>query len=102
LSTTPANPEYPGGHASFAGAAEHALRTLVGPRPPRPFTLTSSGAPGVTRHYGRDAWARLVNENVNAHVWGGIHFRSTSETSAALGRRVAATGLARLRESIGQ
>jgi hypothetical protein len=96
LITTPQHPEFPSGHTGYAGAAERVLRTLVGPRPPRPFSLTSPNAPGVTFSYGSDAWTKLTEENVDARVWSGIHWRSTDETGAQLGRRVADYDLRRI------
>lgn len=88
LATTPSHPDYPGGHASFAGAAEQVLTTFVGPRPRAPIAVTSSALPGVTRSY--DAWAQLTFENVNAHVWNGTHTRTSAERSAGIGRAIAA------------
>ncbi|GAB3179802.1 PAP2 superfamily protein [Micromonospora palomenae] len=92
LITTPAHPEYPSGHTTYAGAAETVLRTLARP-PVRPVALTSPVAPGITLTY-RD-WRELTRDNVDARVWSGIHFRHTDEVGAAVGRRVAAAGLAR-------
>ncbi|NES27454.1 phosphatase PAP2 family protein [Micromonospora terminaliae] len=91
LITTPAHPEYPSGHTTYAGAAETALRTLAGP-PAGPVALTSPTAAGVTLTY-RD-WRELTRDNIDARVWSGIHFRHTDEVGAAVGRRVAAAGLA--------
>jgi hypothetical protein len=92
LITTPAHPEYPSGHTTYAGAAEIALRALAGP-PDGPVALTSPTAPGVTLSY-RD-WRELTRDNVDARVWSGIHFRHTDEVGATVGRQVAAAGLAR-------
>lgn len=95
LATTPAHPDYPGGHASFAGAAEQVLTAFVGPRPRAPIAVTSSALPGVVRDY--DAWAQLTFENVNTHVWNGTHTRTSAERSAGIGRAIAAYVLRRLR-----
>ena len=57
------------------------------------MTLTSPVAPGITLTY-RDR-RELTRDNVDARVWSGIHFRHTDEVGAAVGRRVAAAGLAR-------
>ncbi|MFI2647778.1 vanadium-dependent haloperoxidase [Micromonospora fulviviridis] len=92
LITTPAHPEYPSGHTTYAGAAEIVLRTLAG-RPAGPVELTSPTAAGVTLTY-RD-WRELTRDNIDARVWSGIHFRNTDEVGAAVGRLVAAAGLAR-------
>ncbi|TYB40594.1 vanadium-dependent haloperoxidase [Micromonospora sp. AP08] len=92
LITTPAHPEYPSGHTTYAGAGEVVLRSLAGP-PAGPVVLASPTAAGVTLTY-RD-WRELTRDNVDARVWSGIHFRHTDEVGAAVGRLVAAAGLAR-------
>jgi hypothetical protein len=100
LITTPQHPEYPSGHAGYAGAAAEILRALVGRRPPEPFSLTSPNARGVTLDYGDDAWSKLVEQNVDARVWSGIHFRTSDEIAANVGRRVAWYDLQRLHRLI--
>ncbi|MGI5479582.1 vanadium-dependent haloperoxidase [Streptomyces lavendofoliae] len=87
LHTTPAHPDHPSGHGTYAGAAEGVLSALTGPRT-APFVLTSPTAPGVTRTY--TAWSRLTRENVDARVYSGIHTRTADEAGVALGKRVAA------------
>ncbi|MEU2061264.1 vanadium-dependent haloperoxidase [Streptomyces sp. NPDC013455] len=90
LHVTPAHPDYPSGHSSFAGAAETVLTALTGPRT-APFELTSPTAPGVTRTY--TAWSRLSQDNVDARVYSGIHTRSADDAGLVLGRQVAAHAL---------
>jgi hypothetical protein len=52
----------------------------------------SATAPGIELTHTRfDAVAAAV---VDARVWGGIHWRASSETGRALGRRIARYGLA--------
>ncbi|MFE7709321.1 vanadium-dependent haloperoxidase [Streptomyces sp. NPDC057486] len=86
LHTTPAHPDYPSGHNTYAGAAEAVLTGLVGPRT-APFTLTSATAPGVVRTY--TAWHQLTHENTDARVWLGIHTRLADEAGVELGTDVA-------------
>ncbi|MBA9005357.1 vanadium-dependent haloperoxidase [Thermomonospora cellulosilytica] len=86
LHTTPAHPDYPSGHATYSGAAEQILTSLVGART-APFTLTSPTAPGVTRTY--TDWRTLTRENVDARVWSGIHTRTADTAGVVLGRQVA-------------
>lgn len=90
LRTTPAHPDYPSGHNTYAGAAETVLTGLVGPRT-APFTLTSATAPGVVRTY--TAWHQLTRENIDARVWLGIHTRLADEAGVKLGTDVAKYGL---------
>lgn len=89
LLSTPPQPEYPSAHTTIAAAFADVLDARVGPR--RTFTLTSPGLPGALRHYSR--WQQLVEENVEARVFAGVHFRSSDEVGARLGRRVSSYDL---------
>lgn len=40
----------------------------------------------------------VTQENIDARVWAGMHFRSSDETGATLGRHVAAYDLRRLEQ----
>ncbi|MBM7776111.1 hypothetical protein JOD54_006315 [Actinokineospora baliensis] len=86
LHATPAHPDYPSGHGTYAGVAEQVLTALVGPRASKPFELTSPTAPGVVFRY--QAWRELSRDNVNARVWSGIHTRVADEVGVELGRDV--------------
>jgi hypothetical protein len=90
LHITPAHPDYPSGHNTYAGAAEAVLTALTGPRT-APFELTSPTAPGVTRTY--TAWRQLSQDNLDARVYSGIHTRSADEAGLLLGKRVAGHAL---------
>ncbi|MFF4258657.1 vanadium-dependent haloperoxidase [Streptomyces sp. NPDC001663] len=90
LHVTPAHPDYPSGHNTYAGAAEAILTALTGQRT-APFELTSPTAPGVTRTY--TAWSQLSQDNLDARVYSGIHTRSADEAGLVLGKRVAAHAL---------
>ncbi|MEV4315081.1 vanadium-dependent haloperoxidase [Actinocrispum sp. NPDC049592] len=94
LHVTPAHPDYPSGHNTYAGAAETVLTAFAGPAARRPFVVTSATAPGVNRTYQR--WSEITTDNLNARVWSGIHTRTADEAGIDLGRRVAGYGLARL------
>ncbi|GLZ40844.1 vanadium-dependent haloperoxidase [Actinokineospora sp. NBRC 105648] len=87
LHVTPAHPDYPSGHATYAGFAEQVLTDAAGPRPRAAFALTSPTAPGLTFQYG--AWGELTRDNVNARVWSGIHTRTADEVGVRVGRAVA-------------
>jgi hypothetical protein len=91
LITTPLYPDYPSGHSTYAGAAQAVLTRLLGPNPPAPFVLTSfaSASGPILLSYGDGAWAELTQENIDARVWEGIHFRNTDEVGAQLGAQVA-------------
>ncbi|MFF5445367.1 vanadium-dependent haloperoxidase [Streptomyces sp. NPDC012888] len=92
LHQTPAHPDYPSGHATYAGAAEALLTAVTGSRT-APFRLTSATAPGVERTY--TAWRTLTRENVDARVWSGIHSRTADEAGVRLGRAVGEHALRR-------
>ncbi|MFJ8133207.1 vanadium-dependent haloperoxidase [Streptomyces hydrogenans] len=96
---TPPHPEFPSGHAVTAGAAEAVVTALVGPYSPVEFTSTWKRGDGktVTRHYAcGTAWTALTQENVDARVLAGVHFRFSDEIGADLGRDVAHHNLRRL------
>jgi hypothetical protein len=100
---TPAGPEYPSGHAGFAGAAEQVLERFAGPVTPAAFTVTVTLVPpyGSGQVFSREfdrgiPWSALTQDNVDARVWGGMHFRYSDEVGAELGRRVADHCLRRL------
>ena len=86
LYTTPAHPDYPSGHNTYAGAAEGVLTALLGPAV-APFTISSSTAVGVSRTY--RTWHALTEDNLDARVFSGIHTRSADEAGVRLGLQVA-------------
>ncbi|WP_299051500.1 vanadium-dependent haloperoxidase [uncultured Nocardioides sp.] len=91
LLETPSHPEFPSAHTVFAGAAEVVLDALAGP-PSEPVRIDVDGV--GTRAY--TDWTDLVEENVDARVWSGIHYRTSDEAGATLGRGVARLALDRL------
>ncbi|MEU4338159.1 vanadium-dependent haloperoxidase [Micromonospora lupini] len=88
LHDTPAHPDYPSGHNTYAGAAEGVLTALTGARAREAYAITSPTQPGVTRTY--TDWRRPTQENVDARVWSGIHTRTADQAGVRLGRDVAA------------
>jgi hypothetical protein len=83
---TPMHPEYPCAHCTFQGAAAGVLQVLYGDSITK-FSLTSSAAPGVTRTFSR--LSDYVAEVVNARIYEGVHYRTSGEVGAALGRSIA-------------
>jgi VCPO second helical-bundle domain len=84
LLVTPAHPEYPSGHACYAGATERVLQEMFGDD--NTFTLTFP-AMNLTRTY--RSFSQLGKEMIDARVWAGIHYRLSDEDGYDLGRRVA-------------
>jgi hypothetical protein len=85
FATTPMHPEYPCAHCTFQGSAAGVLQTLYGDTVPR-FTLTSTTAPGVNRNFER--LSDYVADVVNGRVFEGVHFRTSGEVGAAMGRKI--------------
>jgi hypothetical protein len=86
LLPTPPYPDYSSGYNAFTASASAVLEELFG-RGHLDLTLTSTAAPGVTRHY--DSGPALRADVVNARVWQGIHFRFADTAARNLGTHLA-------------
>ena len=87
LFPTPQHPEYLSGHSTNSSAMATVLKLLFGDESGVPLVAVSPTNPGFERH-----WARLsegVEEVIDARIYAGIHYRSSDEDGAALGRRIA-------------
>ena len=82
---TPMHPEYPCAHCIFQGSAASVLRALYGDAVPS-FSLTSTTAPGVSRSFGR--LSDYVADVVNGRVYEGVHYRTSGEVGATMGRQI--------------
>jgi PAP2 superfamily len=81
--TTPSHPEYPAAHTTVgAGALGFYMLWFETDR----FPLAFTGNGGAVRHY--TSVAAIHAEEGNARVWGGMHWRNSTEVGTALGRRV--------------
>jgi hypothetical protein len=80
---TPNHPEYPAAHACFAGATSEILKDYFG-TPRVHFTWTSTATD--TSHEFASVYEMLAEIKV-ARIYGGMHFRYSSEDGATLGRR---------------
>ena len=49
------------------------------------FTMTSTTAPGVTRKFSK--LSDYVTEVVDARVYDGVHYRTSGEVGATMGRK---------------
>jgi hypothetical protein len=85
LLITPPFPDYPAGHTAYGGAAETVLAAVFGERPAA-FSITSPTADGATHGYA--TFHEVADEVVNARVWGGVHWRTSSTAGRELGRKV--------------
>ena len=86
LIVTPMHPEYPCAHCTFQATAAGVLQVLYGDNAAR-FSLTSTTAPGVTRSFER--LSDYVAEVINGRIYEGVHYRTSGEVGAALGRKIA-------------
>ena len=85
LLVTPPQPDYPSAHCIFSGAAEAVLRGFFGSDDIN-VSVTFPGPFGVTRTYRK--FSEMAEEVENARVWGGMHWRHTTEVGTALGKKV--------------
>jgi hypothetical protein len=83
--TTPMHPEYPCAHCTFQSTAANALEAFFG-TDAASFALTSTTAPGVTRKF--SSLSNYVTEVVNARIYDGVHYRTSGEAGAAMGRKI--------------
>ena len=83
---TPLHPEYPCAHCITASAVATVLESEFGSGKLSTIAMTSPTAPGVTRR-----WERIsdyVKEVGNARVWGGIHYRNSTEVGERMGKEI--------------
>lgn len=85
---TPLHPEYPCAHCISAGAIAAVLEAEFGSGRVGPIAMTSATAPGVTHRWQRIA--DYVTEVNNARIWGGIHYRTSTEVGERMGRAIGA------------
>ena len=81
--TTPSHPEYPAAHTTVGAGALAFYTEWFGTDE---FPLAFTGNAGAIRHY--TSVAEIHAEEGNARVWGGMHWRNSTEVGTELGRRV--------------
>jgi hypothetical protein len=80
---TPSHPEYPAAHPTVGGSVL-GFYTVWFDTDEFPLALTGNG--GAVRHY--TSVKEIHAEEGNARVWGGMHWRNSTEVGTALGSRV--------------
>jgi hypothetical protein len=85
LLVTPPFQEYPAAHPGVSNAAATVLASFFGEC--AAFTVTSAGAAGVERSF--TSFAAAAEQVQDARIWGGIHFRFSTQTGARMGAEVA-------------
>jgi hypothetical protein len=94
LLATPNHPEYPAAHGCLTAAeAEVLARFFDTKRIEVDLTSTVPNLTQATRHFERTG--DIVQEMVNARVWGGVHYRQSVEAGVELGQQVARWALKR-------
>jgi hypothetical protein len=83
---TPPFPDYPSGHGCVSSAVLHTFRTFFG-TDTLAFDVYSGRIPGQARHF--FGFTRVLEEIIDARVWGGIHFRTADVQGAVIGKKVA-------------
>jgi len=81
--TTPSHPEYPAAHTTVGAGA---LGFYTAWFKTDQFPLEFKGNAGAVRHY--TSVAEIHAEEGNARVWGGMHWRHSTEVGTKLGGRV--------------
>src|SRR5262249_55674048 len=79
-------PEYPCAHCITAAAVAAVLEVEFGGGEIAPIAMTSAAVPGVTHR-----WTKIsdyVDEVSNARVWGGVHYRNSTEGGRPMGTRI--------------
>jgi hypothetical protein len=93
LVDTPMHPEYPCAHCISTAAVGTVLEAHFGKGDVPAVSMKSPTAPGVTR-----TWSRIadyVQEVNNARIWGGVHYRNSTEVGERMGRRIGALAIER-------
>jgi hypothetical protein len=88
LVTTPNHPEYPAAHGCFSGASTTVLRRFLH-TDSRDFTVDSNAAGVTTPVRSYSSFSQVLDEVIDARVFGGMHYRSSVETGARVGKEAA-------------
>jgi hypothetical protein len=83
LLPTPGHPEYPSGHATFAGAWAAVMTDFFGSLP---LDATSAELPNTTRHF--TSFDEAAAEDAQSRIYGGIHYQFSVQDGLALGDKV--------------
>lgn len=94
LIESPMHPEYPSAHSILASTLGTLLQAEAGGAPLPELATSSPSAQGATRRWSSvDAFVQEVSM---ARVYGGIHYRFSTEVGTAMGRQVGALAAQRL------
>ena len=85
LISTPLHPEYPCAHCISDASMVSVLTAFFGDTIPM-VTMTTPTAPGVNRRFSK--LSDIVNEVINARIYDGVHYRTSGEVGAQMGRKI--------------
>jgi hypothetical protein len=86
LSKTPADPSYPGAHATISQAGATVLSSFFG-EDAQALTVTSEVMPGTTRHF--SGFAAAASEASASRIFAGVHTQLDEAAGQQLGRAIA-------------
>jgi hypothetical protein len=84
LILAPMHPEYPCAHCTLGAAAQVVMEAAFGPAVS--FQISTSAMPDAPRDY--PSIAAFAEEEAYSRILGGIHYRNSWNTGAALGRKI--------------
>lgn len=87
LVVTPNHPEYPAAHGCFSGAVTETLKFFFG-TDEFAFSIDSNvlDLTDQVRYY--DSFSQALQEVLDARVYGGMHYRNSSDKGAIIGKQV--------------
>jgi hypothetical protein len=87
LFPTPPHPDYLSGHTTNSSAMATVLRRIFGDAAADGVVATSTSNPGFERRW--ETLSEGVEEVIDARIYSGIHYRTSDEVGAQVGRAVA-------------
>jgi len=90
---TPMHPEYPCAHCILSATVATVLHAEVGGGTLPTLRTTSLAAPGMER-----SWTTLeafMQEVANARIYGGVHYRTSTDVGTAMGKQIGAWAAAK-------
>jgi PAP2 superfamily len=84
LIPVPMHPEYPCAHCTVGGAARAVMESEFGNA--LAFSVATAAMPNTSRKY--SSFAVFAEEEAYSRILGGIHYRNSLMTGAALGRKI--------------
>jgi hypothetical protein len=97
LIDTPMHPEYPCAHCVLAATVATVMKAEGGERPLPEISTSSPTAQGAVRHW--SSLEAFVQEVALARIFGGVHFRTSTEVGVAMGRQIGELAVANMLRS---